>query len=218
MAFEVKQCENPACANVVPPSKNSGVERKFCSIRCRTRVNGSNYYHRMRAEEAAANPQQQPGETRLCRNERCQNVVPPSKGPRARIYCSIRCRQRQSALDYYHRQMGRGDGKIRIGEDGKPFVFRVIVKDHRAAERLYKEHLTNCVNSTEGNGKCPARWDPYDWKRQCQIHAVLREDWDELRRWEVHHVKRPRTQTTSDGYWIYPAPKMPSINDEPELE
>lgn len=206
-------CANPACSNIVPPSKNPGRPRKYCSMRCKARVGASNYYRREAAREAQARPQQQPGETRICASETCTATVPPSKkGGRARIYCSFECQRRQNARRYYRdHYAGDAGGIQRESPDGRPFVYRVVVKKANAAEKAYKSHLLSCENSDDGSGKCPARWDTYDWKRECLIHAVLREDWDELRRWERDHTRWKRVQTTPDGYWIEPAPTMNSV-------
>lgn len=44
-------CKNPRCTRIVPPSRNKGRERLFCSMRCQRRYHSLQYYYRQREAE-----------------------------------------------------------------------------------------------------------------------------------------------------------------------
>lgn len=136
----------------------------------------------------------------LCKNNICSQPVPDSlnKGVE-RVYCSARCASQQSQRNYRARSSGAsGDGAFGI-INGHPYVRRQIAPSVAAAEKRYKAHLLNC--SVAKGGPCPSRTDPYDHHRLCLIHAVVREDWDQLRRAEDGKLWK-REKTTENGFWI----------------
>ena len=138
-------------------------------------------------------------EIRLCANEKCNNSVPPSKNKGiTRIYCHRRCSAAVASRNYYARECGAdGDGMLKE-QNGQQYVSRRVAMTYQAAETRFKKHLRDCANSKDG--QCTARLDPYDHRRECLIHAVLREDWDQLRRKARGEVWE-RECTTENGFW-----------------
>lgn len=145
--------------------------------------------------------QQQRRTMQLCENEKCLSPVPVSKNVgRPRKFCSIRCRNATHARRYYARESGSdANGELRE-VNGEPCVFRMKAPNLAAAKSRFMKHLLDCANN-EG-GKCPARFDVYDDKKACLIHAVLREDYDEIRRREGH-LPFERLKTTETGFWAF---------------
>lgn len=138
----------------------------------------------------------------LCKNEKCVRQVPKSLNSGVpRLYCSIRCRVAQNARQQYKRERGSdGSGMIQTATTGLNYVSRKMAGSAKAAETRFKSHLIDCLLSEDSMKRCPARFDSYDVKKLCLIHAVLREDWDELRRAEAgKHWERERT--TATGFW-----------------
>lgn len=136
---------------------------------------------------------------KVCKNEKCPQIVPPSRNTGVeRIYCSYKCANAVAQRRYRGRRNGTLlDGSIRlVGEF--PQLKRDIAATAATAETRFKTHLKRC-HVSEG-GPCIARFDPYDRKRECLIHAVLREDWDQLRRAEAGRVW-DRIDTTQQGMW-----------------
>ncbi len=136
----------------------------------------------------------------LCKNVYCSQPVPDSlnKGVK-RKYCSAQCSNRQAQRDYRARSGGSsGDGAIGV-VNGHPFVRRTMAPTAKAAEKRFKDHLLNCA--VGGGGVCPGRIDPYDRRRLCLIRAVLREDWDQLRRAE-QGTPWERVVTNENGFWL----------------
>lgn len=137
----------------------------------------------------------------LCKNETCVQPVPPSKNPgRPRVFCSYRCKNQYFVRQGYRREKGTtGDG-LYATINGRPTITRIKAPTAKAAEARYKKHLKDCSISTDQYNRCPGRLDPYCTKRLCLIMAVLREDWDELRRAEDGKLWE-RLLTTSSGQW-----------------
>ncbi len=137
---------------------------------------------------------------KMCKNETCVQMVPPSLNSGVeRLYCSWKCQNAQNQRNYRRRRSNEnGDGVIRLAGT-VPFLRRAIALNSKSAEKRFKKHLQSCV--LNDHGKCPARLDPYDKQRLCLVKAVLREDWDQLRRAEQGRVW-VRELTTIDGMWI----------------
>lgn len=136
----------------------------------------------------------------MCKNVKCINVVPPSRNSGVpRLYCSIRCRRAQGARDSYNREHANpGVGGLRV-LNGHPYVERTISSTAAAAFTRLKKHIDTCV--LNDNQRCRAYNDVYANKKLCIIHAVLAEDWHQLRRAEKgSHYDRIRT--TDNGFWI----------------
>lgn len=202
MTYVSPLCANGLCSKPVRPARGQGRPPKYCSMRCRTRANTRAYYYRMKALEAPVEEEIDMA-IRVCKNDGCGKTVPLTKGTTPRVYCSIRCRAQFNAREHYNRSIGKGANMLRTDANGELYVIRHRAKNAKGAETAFKNHLVNC-ESGDDVGKCPARFDPYDTKKQCLIHAVLREDWDEQRRKEVHGVTWERVATTDTGYWKLP--------------
>lgn len=142
----------------------------------------------------------------LCKYEECSNPVPDSlnKGVK-RLYCSYRCQNLQNQRNYRRRNNGASGDSLFGTVNGYPYVRRTMSPNAKVAEKRFKAHLTGCVIA--GGGPCVGRTDPYDRLRKCLIRAVLREDWDQLRRAEQGTVWN-RELTTITGFWIE-APEAP---------
>jgi hypothetical protein len=135
----------------------------------------------------------------LCKFEECSQPVPDSlnKGVR-RLYCSPSHQNLQNQRNYRRRLGGAmGDGLYGT-VNGHPYVRRIMAPTAKVAERRFKAHLTGCVQA--GGSPCAGRTDPYDRRHLCLIKAVLREDWDQLRRAEQGTVWA-RIETTETGFW-----------------
>jgi hypothetical protein len=115
------------------------------------------------------------------------------------------CERAYHRTAYVQREQGK-NGTLAV-VDGVPIVRRIMSATARDAESRYKGHLRDCAAS--GGAGCLARIiDPYDRRRICLIRAVLREDWDQLRRAD-RGMPFKREVTTADGRWIdapIPAP------------
>lgn len=136
----------------------------------------------------------------LCENPHCSQPTGDSLNPGVkRKYCGYRCANQVSQARYRARSRGTaGDGEVGV-VSGHPFVNRTMAPSAAAAKVRYHHHLEHCFLAK--GGRCPARIDPYDLKRQCLIHAVVREDWDQLRRAESG-IPWAREKTTENGFWI----------------
>ena len=155
---------------------------------------------------------------KICANEKCPNLVPESLNPGIeRKYCSAQCANAVNMRRYRARNSGaQGDGMIRtVGL--YPCVHRTISPSAHAAETRFKKHLEHCMVN-EG-GPCSARFDVYDRKHECLVKAVLREDWDQLRRAEQGR-RWTRIETTEQGMWASEAKEYHSIltSDEPDSQ
>ena len=154
-----------------------------------------------------------PGVTQLCANDRCTNLVPPSKNPGIeRIFCDPICARRYHQRLYSARN-AYGVGSLeRNRETGEQVQFNRRRPDTLAkAETRYHAHIQRpepdgepvCPNATdETRGRCPAHilGDYYSQKRLCLIYAVLVEDMKEQAaksRGEFYY----RQWTTPDGRW-----------------
>lgn len=202
-------CKRPDCGKVVPPSRGKGRKRLYCSLRCKSIYSSRLYYAQRREEEGyVSDPTPEPV---VCRNETCSNMVPPSRfRGKPRVYCSLRCSTQHWSREYYRRRTGKtGDGLYKTIND-QPYISRIKPPTAQAAETRFKNHLEKCAVH---GGKCPARFDPFDLKRECLMHAVLREDWDEIRRAGKGMVFTRRV-TTDNGFWI-DAPA--EVVDDPSL-
>lgn len=137
---------------------------------------------------------------KMCGNEKCIQLVPESiNSGVTRKYCSYRCGQAAASRRYRARNNGQtGEGLIHV-VDGRPWLKRTMAPTSAAAEARFRKHLKGCA--AYNGDPCPARLDPYDRKRECLIHAVLREDWDQLRRAE-NGVIWKRVMTSEQGQWI----------------
>ncbi len=145
-------------------------------------------------------------EIRLCGNNGgehgtpCNNPVPPSLNPgRKRLYCSAQCKDAVAQRRYRGRNRGT-DGEGMVQElYGQPYCVRTVTPTHQAAENRFKRHLKSCMLSD--GGPCKSRVDPYDRRRLCIVHAVLREDWDQARRAAQGRTWK-REVTNERGFWI----------------
>lgn len=145
---------------------------------------------------------------RICKNERCVNIVPPSANPgRPKLYCRRKCKDAQGARNAYWKEKGVGTGLQKTYLD-LPYVDRYKATTVTAARDKFVKHLTDCPNTTSQFFKtCPSENDTYDTKRLCLIHAVLREDYYELR---DKHENPPfvRKVTSDNGFWIEDSEKV----------
>lgn len=137
----------------------------------------------------------------ICKNDKCFNVVPPSKGSgRPREYCTERCRKRYNAALHYQRAT-KGSaflGLRTVNDLGYPQVKRIKCKTAADAEKRVKEHGENCA----GPGVyCQAKmYDAYNTKKLCLVRAVFSDDWVELM-YAADGIVRERDMTTEDGMW-----------------
>lgn len=172
-----------------------------------TRPTGTSFYKGKRAL----------GETRMCANDRCDNLVSESKNPGVdKIFCERACGMRYHQRHYAARQRGQLAGTLELGEGSKQIRFnRVRPRDHEAALRRYKSHLEPgmCPNATDDTReRCPSHMlqDYYSERRLCLIYAVLVEDMKEqfaLKRGELYY----RQWTTGDGRWQEAALEDPDV-------
>lgn len=136
----------------------------------------------------------------ICKNDRCSNLVPPSKNPGVkRLFCSARCARRYHSRLTYSRERGTsGEGMTFVNEQGQAQVKRTMALTSKVAQLRWKNHLNAC--SLHG-GYCPGRNDVYGRKKLCIIAAVLSDDETQL--YEAEHG-RPvkRNATTVDGRWL----------------
>lgn len=159
------------------------------------------------------------GVIRLCKNDKCNKIVPPSKNVgRPKLFCEHRCAMRYSSRTYGKRERAKAGGKTYVeeGPDGKALqVQRVKPKSVAVAEARYKMHIQRPENllqairdrpcpmgTEESSWKCPAQafGDYYSKDRLCLVYAVFVDDWKEAMAMAEH---RPYTRqwTTHDGYW-----------------
>lgn len=140
----------------------------------------------------------------MCKNPKCTNIVPESKNPGVkRIFCTARCARRyHSRLAYQRETGGTGEGMLRVDGNMKPQVFRKMPPSIHAAEARFKAHIDDCaIAARKGSDhSCPARFDVYDRKKLCLIHAVLNEDWAQMMMAE-ESLPFKRETTTLDGHW-----------------
>lgn len=136
----------------------------------------------------------------ICKNDRCSNLVPPSKNPgKERLFCSNRCARRYHARLSYQREAGKeGGGLVFVNERGQAQVNRRISLTSKAAEQRYKSHLAACALH---GGPCPGRSDPYGRKKLCLVAATFADDWTQLKDAEEGKPVR-RFSTTVDGKWL----------------
>ncbi len=175
---------------------------------------------------------QKSGIIRLCKNDRCNKIVPPSKNVgRPKLFCERRCAMRYSSRVYSKRERAKAGGKTYVeeGPDGKALqVQRVKPKNVAVAEARYKMHIQRpenmleairdrpCPMGTEESGwKCPAQafQDFYSKERLCLVYAVFVDDWKEATALTEH---RPYTRqwTTHDGYWYDKDAFAPHIDEK----
>ena len=136
----------------------------------------------------------------MCKNDRCTNIVPESKNPGVkRVYCNTRCARRHHARLAYQREVGGdGVGMLVVDENMLPRVNRIFPRSEKLAEARFKAHNSDCVLAHGQD--CAARFDVYDRKQLCLLHAVFNEDWGQ---WMAASQGKPfqRVMTTRDGYW-----------------
>ena len=138
-------------------------------------------------------------EIALCKNEKCSQLVPPNKNRgRKREYCSLRCKSAKGARDRYARENGSTNDSAVGDFYGLAFVRRTKAITEEMAEGRFRKHLVECPLSA--GGPCKSRNEPYDQNKLCLIHAVLQEDWAELRR-KSKNIPYKRKMTTDNGFW-----------------
>lgn len=140
--------------------------------------------------------------TIICKNDRCFEVVPASKGSgRKREFCNEKCRKRHNQrLAYKRATTGRSFMGLRgLTTEGYPQVHRKKSLTTATAEARVKEHGENCGASGEW---CPAKLrDAYNTKKLCLVRAVFTDDWLELM-YSAEGKVREREMTTDEGMWI----------------
>lgn len=149
-----------------------------------------------------------PGEKRMCKNDRCANLVGPSKNVGVeKLFCSYRC----SHL-YHNRLFGIRNREAsgffleRDTIDSVPVRFiRPRPRDLVTAQLRYERHLEReaCpLASTESSKRCPSHAfeDYYSTKRLCLIYGVLVDDLYEQTA-KAKSLAYLRQWTTGDGEW-----------------
>lgn len=136
----------------------------------------------------------------ICKNDRCSNLVGPSKNPgKDKVFCSARCSRRYHARLAYQREAGKeGGGLVFVNALGQAQVNRRISLTAKAAEQRYKSHLDACALH---GGPCPARSDPYGRQKRCIVAATFADDWSQLKDAEEGRPVK-RFSTTVDGRWF----------------
>lgn len=141
----------------------------------------------------------------MCKNDRCTNIVGPSLNPGVKkLYCHPACaRRHHSRMAYQKEAGGTGAGMLLVDAGMRAQVNRRLPVSVKAAEARFKMHNDDCAIAKRrgGDANCPARFDPYDKKKQCLIHAVFNDDWAQMMAAEDG---RPavRGMTTLDGHWL----------------
>lgn len=150
-----------------------------------------------------------PGTFRLCKNDRCNEFVPPSLNPGIeRLFCSRRCSHNYHNRQYERTRRTKAGWFLELhratGEQLQ--MLRTKPKNIVQAERRYKSHLNRevCPNADkESRGRCPshAYQDYYSKRRLCLPYAVLVDDlYEQLAksRGELYL----RQWTSDDGLWV----------------
>ncbi len=141
----------------------------------------------------------------LCKNDRCTNVVGESKNSGVKkLYCHPACARRHHSRMAYQREAGNtGDGMLQVDAQMRAQLHRRIPASIKIAETRFKAHLDDCMIARRrgGNAECPARFDVYDRKKLCLIHAVFNDDWAQMMA-AADGRPAPRGMTTIDGHWL----------------
>ena len=147
------------------------------------------------------------GFTRMCKNDRCTNMVAPSKNPGVlKLFCNPRCGQRYHARLWSKRNVNSTGWALERDSQGVPERFnRVKPLNSKVAEKRYHGHLeiNVCPNVIEGRSRCPGRSNPSSvlTMPRCLIYATLVDDMKEQwakERYEVY----TRQWTSNDGEWL----------------
>lgn len=165
-----------------------------------------------------------PGVSRLCKNDRCTNLVTPSANPGVeKLFCERACGRNYHARMYDRRTKFKGEWLVERHKDsGEEIHFnRTKPNSLSMAERRYQSHIRAkgvCPNATQqSGGVCPshALEDYYSKNKYCLIYATLVDDLYE------HFAKKrgelyARRWTDEDGHWrlVSDLPHMEYTKDE----
>ena len=124
-----------------------------------------------------------PGSLRLCKNDLCPNIVPPSKVNNVqKLFCNPICARRFHTRAWAKRNRSASgqwlETKEEFGKSKQVQFYRIRPKTAELAVARYKAHLQRgmCPNATdETNNKCPAYayQDFYSKDRHCLAYATI---------------------------------------------